>query len=258
MPPKNHHCAIVLVRTKFGGNLGAVARVMANFGVSDLRLVTPEADRHALEARAMASHGEHLLQQAREYATFLDAISDCTWVAATSARLGGLYRKQNVLSVRDGLRVASEHAQQGKIALVFGPEDRGLLNEEITLCHQLIHIPAHPDYDVLNLAQAAAICLYEWYQATHDSVEELSQRTAVSAGELSRTLDHLEDALREIHFIWGEKGDSVAHAVRHLIARAMPDELENKLLHGLARQVLWYVEHHPPAKMPPRNGEALN
>jgi tRNA/rRNA methyltransferase len=66
----------------------------------------------------------------------------------------------------------------------------------------------------------------------------------VPLGELSRTLDHVEEALRAVHFIWGEKGDAVAHAIRHLLARSAPDELENKLLHGLARQLLWYVEKH--------------
>lgn len=246
MLPFHQQCAIVLLRTKYAGNLGATVRAMANFGVSDLRLVNPEADLNSSEARALASHGEHLLQQARLFPSLSDAVADCVWVAGTSARLGGLFRQVNVLPSRDGMKIAAQQAASGKIALVFGPEDRGLLNEEVTKCHRLIYITAHPDYNVLNLAQAVAICLYEWFQATHDKPAVEKQEGVVTFKDTDRTLNHLEQALREIHFIWGEKADFVAHAIRSLLIRSQPDEMEIKLLHGMARQILWYVNHHPP------------
>ena len=232
------------MRTKYAGNLGAVARVMANFGITDLRLVTPDADPRSSEARALASHGELVLEGARTFPTMVEAVTDCVWVAATSARLGGLYRKQNMLPCHQGMQQAAQMAASGHIALVFGPEDHGLTNEEVSLCHHLIHIPAHPDYDVLNLAQAAGICLYEWFQATQIEPVFESQQM-VTMEELHRTLDHLVEALKAVHFIWGVKGPSVAHAIRHLLLRSRPDALENKLLHGLARQLLWYVKHYP-------------
>lgn len=233
------------MRTKYAGNLGAVARVMANFGISDLRLVTPDADPRSAEARALASHGEPVLEGTRTFPTMVEAVSDCVWVAATSARLGGLYRKQNTLPCREGMKHAAQMAASGRIALVFGPEDHGLTNEEVSLCHHLIHIAAHPDYEVLNLAQAAGICLYEWFLATQTEPLFESQQM-VTMEELQHTLEHLEEALKAVHFIWGAKGPSVAHAIRHLLLRSRPDMLENKLLHGLARQLLWYVKHHPP------------
>jgi len=227
---------------------------MANFGVSDLRLVTPDADPRSAEARALASHGEPVLEAARTFSTLAEAVSDGVWVAATSARLGGLYRKQNTLPCREGMKHAAQIAATGRIALLFGPEDHGLTNEEISLCHHLIHIPAHPDYEVLNLAQAAGICLYEWFQATQTEPVVHSQQI-VTMEELNRTLDHLEEALKAVHFIWGAKGPSIAHAIRHLLLRSQPNPLENKLLHGLARQLLWYVKHHPPhADIPEQPG----
>lgn len=238
-------CCIVLVRTKFAGNLGAVARAMANFGVADLRLVTPEAEPQALEARAMASHGEVVLEQSRQYPTLVDAVADCGWVACTSSRLGGLFRHQNVVSLRNGIEQGSIASKRGRVALVFGPETDGLTNDEVSLCHQLIHISAHPDYPVLNLAQAVAVSLYEWYQVAGAIVPTDQASPPASAGELDRMFEHLEEALRAIHFVWGEKGPSVFHALRHLISRAQPTEVENKLLHGLARQMLWYVKRHP-------------
>jgi tRNA/rRNA methyltransferase len=258
MPALHQFCSIVLVRTKYAGNLGSVARVMANFGVTDLRLVTPEAEVRSNEARALASHGEPVLESAGLYPTLAEAVSDCVWVGATSARLGGLYRKQNTVGCRDGMKHAAQMACSGRIALVFGPEDHGLTNDEVSLCHHLIHINAHPDYEVLNLAQAAAICLYEWFQATHDKPITQSH-DLVKMDEHLRMLDHMEEALRAVHYIWGEKGPFVAHAIRHLLMRTNPDPFENKLLHGLARQLLWYVKHHPPgekANMPPEEGEA--
>jgi tRNA/rRNA methyltransferase len=245
-------CCIVLVRTKFAGNLGAVARAMANFGVTDLRLVTPEADPQAQEARAMASHGEPVLEQSRRFSTLVEAVADCNWVACTSSRRGGLFRQQNVLSLHEGIVQGREASKRGRVALVFGPENDGLTNEEVSLCHQLIHISAHPDYYVLNLAQAVAISLYEWYQLEGADAPVEEGSPPVSAGELDRMFEHLEEALRAIHFVWGEKGPSVFHALRHLISRAQPTEVENKLLHGLARQVLWYVKRHPA-----RDGEKV-
>lgn len=253
--PRHQSCSIVLVRTKFAGNLGSVARAMANFAVSDLRLVTPEASIDAGEARALSTHGEHLLDQARVFPSLREAVSDCVWVCATTARSGGLYRKQNTLDLKEAVQRGKAQSTHGPIAFVFGPEDHGLTNDEISLCHHLLHIHANPEYNVLNLAQAAVICLYEWYQATSTAVAA-PKEPPVPLGELARSLDHLEEALRAVHFIWGEKGDSVAHAIRHLISRSAPDALENKLLHGLARQLLWYVEHHPPTKKPPDEREA--
>lgn len=247
MPQYEHQpCSVVLVRCKYPGNLGAVARVMANFGVKDLRLVSPQADPLSLEARALASHGEYLLETARHYDSLVDAVQEMVWVAGTSARIGGLFRKQNVLNVRDGMAMGSTASARGRIALVFGPEDHGLTNEEVSQCHYQLHIPAAPDYNVLNLAQAVGITLYEWYQVSQPTSREEPAALA-SAGDLAQMYGHLEASLRAIHFIWGEKGESVAHALRHLLYRAQPTESENKLLHGLARQLQWYVEHHPPA-----------
>lgn len=219
---------------------------MANFGVTDLRLVTPEASIDAGEARALSTHGEHLLDQAKHFGSLREAVADCVWVCATTARSGGLYRKQNTMDLKEAIGYGKSQIIHGPVAFVFGPEDHGLTNDEVSLCHHLLHIHASPEYNVLNLAQAAVICLYEWYQATVNNPVP-PKDAPVPMGELSRSLDHLEEALRAVHFIWGDKGDSVAHAIRHLLARSAPNEQENKLLHGLARQLLWYVEHHPPS-----------
>jgi tRNA/rRNA methyltransferase len=239
-------CCIVLVRPRIAGNVGAVARAMANFGLNHLRLVAPLADPLTLDARALASHGERLLDTARHFPDLVSAVADCVWVAGTSARTGGLFRRQNVIPVREGMHLGKDRAAAGKVALVFGPEDHGLLTEEVSLCHHLITIPTHDDYNVLNLAQAVVICAYEWFLATQDAQPLNEPDTLAPAEELHRMFDHLEQSLRAVHYLWGEKGPSVMHALRHLLSRSQPTVVETKLLHGLARQLLWYVEHHEP------------
>jgi tRNA/rRNA methyltransferase len=233
-----------LVHPKIAGNIGSVARAMKNFGLNDLRLVNSVADPLAQEARQLSTQGESILHDAKTFPSLQEAVADCVWVAATSARLGGLFRRQNVLTVREGMQLGVERSQSGTIALVFGPEDHGLTTEQVSLCHHLLTIPASEEYGVLNLAQAVVICLYEWHLATgHDTPLETRDPVA-AASELQYMFDHLEESLRAVHYIWGEKGSSVMHAIRHLLSRAQPTDVEVKLLHGLARQLLWYVEHH--------------
>lgn len=250
-------CCIVLVRTKFDGNLGAVARAMLNYGINDLRLVNPVADRFSLEARSMATHGLTILEQSQVFDCLGDAILDCIWTGCLSARTGGLFRNQNVITLQQGIKQAKSVSSSGKIALIFGPEDHGLTNEEVSLSNYLLTIPANPEYNVLNLAQAAVLTMYEWYQAVGEIDQKDDATVLASASQTQCMFEHLEKALRDIHFVWGEKGPSVFHAIRHLLIRANITEAENKLLHGLARQICWYVEHaEKPKKMPPDSLEA--
>jgi len=238
-------CCIVLVHPKIAGNIGAVARAMKNFGITDLRLVDPVADPLAQEARQLSTQGENILGQAKRFASLTEAVADCVWVAGTSARLGGLFRRQNVMTIQEGMQLGVQRAQAGTIALVFGPEDHGLTTEEVSLCHHLLTIPTAEEYGVLNLAQAVVVCLYEWHLATADRFLSEERDAVAAAAELQRMFEHLEEALRAVHYVWGEKGPSVMHAIRHLLSRAQPTDVEVKLLHGLARQLLWYVERHP-------------
>src|SRR5262249_13306432 len=154
-------CRIVLVRPQIAGNLGATARVMRNMGLSELVLVAPEADPADPQARQLSTHGEPILEEARVVPDFGAAVADCVLVAGTSARTGGLFRRQSVGTPDESMPRLVEGLPSGPVALVFGPEPTGLTNEEVTRCHHLIHIPADPTYPALNLAQAVAICLYE-------------------------------------------------------------------------------------------------
>jgi tRNA/rRNA methyltransferase len=130
------------------------------------------------------------------------------------------------------------------VALVFGPEPTGLTNAEVTRCHYLVHILTHPASASLNLAQAVGICLYELRTAWLNR-QNRKRRPDPPApfADQERMFDHLQEALEQIHFLYGPKADSLMHALRHLIGRAGPTQMEVEVLFGLARQIRWFVEH---------------
>jgi tRNA/rRNA methyltransferase len=233
-------CRVVLVRPQVAGNLGATARVMRNLGLTELVLVDPQADPRDPSARQLSTHGEPILDRCRTVAELEDAVADCVLVAATSARLGGLFRRQTLGTPEEILPHLLEFLARGPVALVFGPEPSGLSNAEISRCHYLIHIPTDPAYPALNLAQAVAICLYELRRLWLRSGAPLTPAEQPAPfAEQERMFEKLRDGLEQIHFLYGDKADSLMHALRHLIARAGPTAMEVDLLFGLARQLRW-------------------
>jgi tRNA/rRNA methyltransferase len=236
-------CRVVLVRPHIAANLGATARIMRNMGLSDLALVAPFADPTDREARRLSTHGEAILDQCRIVADLGEAVADCVLVAATSARGGGLYRKQSAAALEEGMPRVVEAAASGPVALVFGPEPSGLENREIARCHLLLHIPADPDYPALNLAQAVAVCLYELRRCWLREEPTPPSNSPAPFAEQERAFEHLRTALDAVHFLYGDKAEPLMHALRHLLGRAGPSPQEVDLLHGLARQLLWFARH---------------
>ena len=242
------YCRVVLVRPQFAANVGAAARVLRNMGASDLVLVAPAADPADPEARRLAAHGRDVLDRCRLAADLGEAVADCVFVAATSARVGGLMRRQSVGAPEDVLGRLAEAMAAGPAALVFGPEADGLTTAEASRCHFLLHIPTDAAYRVLNLAQAIAVCLYELRrQWLRRQGAPPAPAAPAAFAEQERMFAHLREAVEQIHFLWDDKADALMHALRHLIGRAGPTPMEVGVLEGLARQIRWYVAHHAPA-----------
>lgn len=250
------NCVVVLVRPHFAGNLGAVARVMCNMGVRELVLVEPIADPADREARKRSTHGEEILDRVRIVADLPAALHGCLTAVGTSARPGELIRAHAVAPAACARAVALL-LEQGRVALVFGPEPSGLTNEEISLCQHLICIPTDAGYPALNLAQSAAICLYEFRMAClRDEVHAAVAPPA--AFELQeRMFAALEAAFTDIHYLYGPRAPALMHGIRQLIGRAAPTEMEVKLLLGLARQIRWFAGHAGEGKdMPSADAES--
>ncbi|HEY7158483.1 MAG TPA: RNA methyltransferase [Gemmataceae bacterium] len=246
------NCRIVLVRPRIAANIGAAARVMRNMGLSELVLVSPEADPTDERARRLATHGEDVLERCRIVAEMGEAVADCVLVAATSARVGGLTRRQFVGPPDEIAPRLVEAITTGPIALVFGPESSGLNNAEVTRCHYLIHVPTDPTYPALNLAQAVAICVYElrrhWLRQTAAPTRLPAAEAPAPFANQERAFEQLRQALEDVHFLWNEKADSLMHALRHLIGRAGPTPMEVDVLLGLARQLRWFARNHGEMK----------
>jgi tRNA/rRNA methyltransferase len=232
-------CRIVLVRPHYPGNIGATARIMGNLGADDLVLVEPVADRLDPAARQMSTHSEAILHRARVVGTLAEALADRHLAVATSASAAGLYRQQAGPPEQVLADVAKALAAGKKVTLVFGPEPTGLTNDEIAQCQGLVTIPTAETHPSLNLAQAVAICLYELHKVVTSRSGAAPTSDVPSLAEMERLFTHLRSALEALHFLYGDKADSLMHALRQMLGRANLSVGETKILHGLARQILW-------------------
>ena len=190
--------SVILVHPKYQGNIGAIARLMKNNGLTDLRLVSSLNIENEAVYRAM--NGREILENATRFESFEEAIRGFTVVAATSSSPTYSDRKFLRLPTTPDEFWGNNLNSAKKIALVFGREDDGLRNEEIELCNAFIFIPANPEYPVYNLSHAVSIILYEMIRQLPESdaeiVEPISpdnlERLLESAGELMDILKYPE------------------------------------------------------------------
>ncbi len=247
-------CRVVLVQPHFNPNVGAVARLMCNFGLSDLVLVAPFANHLSDDAKRMSTHGEHILRNAKVVNTLQEAVADCRIVYGTADTADGTYRITSYGRPDELIPRLIPALQEGPCALVFGPEPSGLTNYDLSLCHGQIRILTDPNYSSMNLSQAVGVCLHElrkqWQLA--QSGEHPTQRIAPYEDQ-ERMFEKLREGLEDIHFIWGGRADSLMHALRHLIVRAQPSPNEVRLLFGLARQLRWVARNGP--RIPNESGQ---
>ena len=229
---------IVMVRPRGSGNIGSVARAMKNVGASELAIVG-SARTQSFWAKAMAVHGRDVLSEAKFYDTIRAAIADCTLVVGTTCR-EGLYRAHSQ-APRDIAPAVAAAAQQGKVALIFGPEDHGLSNKDLEHCQLLVEIPSHPDYRSLNVAQAAVVCLYEFYIAALGTpAADPIQRA--EAENIERLFDIMRHSLLKIGFLDAENPEHMLLAFRRLFGRAGLEEKDVRILTGMFRQIEWYAK----------------
>ena len=254
---------VVLVRARNPSNIGAAARAMHDFGFSRLRVVNEFAA--PFEGARSAVDASEVLARAVRCASVAEAVADCTLVAgATAVGERNLQHKLLELAeaaplIRDELRRQPTQRDQAsmdevsqasgsdapRVALLFGSEKFGLSNEDLTYCHWLIRIGTRDEHASMNLGQAVAICLYELRKACEKCAPAAAGGLPpATCAEQEAMFRHLQTALEEIHFLYGEKAQPLMHAVRHLLGRAGLSVMEVKLLHGLARQIRWHVANH--------------
>jgi TrmH family RNA methyltransferase len=227
---------VVLVETSHPGNIGAVARAMKNMDLTRLVLVKPKLFPHA-EATARASGADDVLAQAKVLPSLSEAIADCGFVVATTSR----DRDQNfrVLDVRDAAVRVREESARGPVALLFGAERTGLTNDELSLAHALVQIPASTRYASLNLAMAVQLVAYEVFRAFGASIATRPPEAPLaSAADMQRLYEHLQQVLTEINFRDRTvSGRHLMNRLRRIFQRAELDQNEVNILRGILTAV---------------------
>ncbi len=226
--------AVVLVEPLYPGNVGSTARAMKNFGLRDLRLVHPPLDR-GNEARRMACGSLDILDNARQVFTLDEALDDIEVVVGTTARLGGW--RHSVRTPRQAAPDILELAQNNRVALLFGSEDRGLSNEFIQRCQILLNIPSSPAQSSLNLSHAVLLVCYELFSRRF-SGEAHTPRLA-PAERVEDMYRDLMDALTRINFLRPGNPEYWIMAFRRLLGRTGLTEKEVNLFRGICRQIRW-------------------
>jgi tRNA/rRNA methyltransferase len=233
---------VVLVEPQLGENIGAAARVMANFGLSRLRLVKPRDGWPSLQARRSASGADRILDEAVLYESAEAAIADCSLVLATTARAHD--QAKPVLSPQAAIEEIARHmAADGaaKAAILFGRERYGLENEEIALADRIVTFPVNPAFASLNLAQAVALMGYEWFKLTtggelpfampQKSEAAVKEQLFAFFATIERELDKVE------FFRPPEKRATMMVNLRNIFARMQPTRQDIQTLHGVVTSI---------------------
>jgi tRNA/rRNA methyltransferase len=261
----NLHLVLVLVEPAGARNLGSVARLCANFGVAELRLVAPRCDPLGPEARQMAVHAQAVLESALVFADLAASLADCGRVVAATGRIEGaplpLHGPAAALDWL-GAGAAPESGAANPdpgplpVALVFGREDRGLSNYELLLAGRLLRLDAGSAYDSLNLSHAVAVVLHEWHQRRgKNALPPVGPATGVfpdpaDRASLEAALGDGEALLLEVGFLLPHTARARMAKLRALLQRAQPDSAEVALLRGMVAQLRWAARRPCPPEAP--------
>ena len=227
---------VVLVEPQLGENIGAAARVMANFGLAQLRLVKPRDGWPNLQARRSASGADRVLDDALLYDTVAAAIADCTLVLATTARAHD--QAKPVVSPQDAPPLLAPRVAAGEnVAVMFGRERWGLENDEVALADRIVTYPVNPAFASLNLAQAVAILSYEWFKHVTGNVLPFTmpQKSEPAAKQqVQAFFDNLERELDQIEYFRPlDKRATMVVNLRNIFARMQPTRQDMQTLHGI-------------------------
>lgn len=235
----------ILVETSHPGNVGSAARAMKTMGFNDLHLVKPKVQEitKESEAIALASGAADLLESATEHPSLDQAVQGCTLVLGLTSRDREF--GPPAMDWQSALGLIYENTQnQGKTALVFGPERTGLENHHLSLCTHRVWLDANPDYPSLNLAQALMVCAYtlrQSLQSANSSETHRKQDSAIDLADpaaITAMLEHWREGLEAIGFLDPSNPKKLMPRLEALFARSRLRKEEIDLLRGIAKQML--------------------
>jgi tRNA/rRNA methyltransferase len=230
--------AIVLHRPQIPENIGAAARAAANMGISRLILVSPKnCDLTRILKMATLTVAD-LVENMELFTDLRTALQPFNYVVGTTARSGG--QRRPLKTPREMAAHLVPICHNNRVALLFGPEDRGLTNSQLRYCHSLVTIPTSA-FSSLNLAQAVMILCYELRQAGNQPLEQFVPRLATRR-ELDGMYEHLKVTFLKINFINTENPDYWMQNIRHFFSRVRLQARDVKIIRGICRQIDWYTK----------------
>jgi tRNA/rRNA methyltransferase len=231
---------VILVRPQLGENVGAAARAMLNFGLSELRLVRPQCGWPNVKAVQAASGATEVLNRLQLFDRVADAARDLHRLFATSARPRDLAKP--VITAAQAAREARMALAGGeRVGILFGPERTGLSNDDLILADAVVGIPVNPDFFSLNLAQAVLLVGYEWFQSAGHVPDrqdnEPAGRPAIK-GEIDQLHDHLIAELDAVDFFrTADRRESMSRALKLIFTRAGLRSPDVHLLRGVIKDL---------------------
>ena len=230
------HIAVVLHQPRYPENIGSTARAMRNMGLKQLLVVDP-VDYDLEKVLKLATHvAADIIAGVELHSSLQAAVDPYGYVVGTTARLGG--ERQTVCRPRQIAQHLVAVSQENRVALVFGPEDKGLSNEDIRFCHTLVNIPT-AEFSSLNLAQAVMIICYEIFLASLESPPPFVPRMA-TRHELDGMYAQLREILVRICFLNPQNPDFWMNRLRQFGTRMQLRAKEVSILRGVCRQINWY------------------
>lgn len=230
---------IVLVGSLYPGNIGSVARAMNNMGMSRLTLVNPQCQVDE-QSYGMATHAKKILKNLNIVTTVREAIAGSGYVFGTTARSR---RWRNIVNPKEMAQHALSVLQTNRIAILFGPEDAGLTNEDLELCNEVVTIPTARGAKSMNVSHAVLVSCYEFYCAAQLPLGPERIELAPTK-EVEDMYDHMENALLKIGFLNLQNPGHFMGRFRRIFTRAGLTGTDVNYIRGVFRQLLWYIKKH--------------
>ncbi|MBU0484566.1 MAG: TrmJ/YjtD family RNA methyltransferase [Proteobacteria bacterium] len=236
--------AIVLVEPKYSENIGAAARSAMNMGISRLIVVRKEPPDQEKMLMMATHHAAGLIENLELYDNLADALTPFSRIIGTTARVGR--QRRAATTTRTAMTQIIPYLKSNQVAVLFGPEHRGLTNDNLKYCDLTSTIPTE-DFSSLNLGQAVAIHCYELYTALLDFLSgerRVYTPKQANSNEMEGMYHHLEEVLHKIEFLQnsGGRDDYWMRSIRQFLNRIELQAREVKIIHGFCRQFLKYED----------------
>ena len=229
---------IILVQPQIPENIGAVARAMHNMGLCRLVLVDPKnCDRERMSKTATGSSTK-VLDSMDLYKNLREAVAPFQYLVGTTARIG--VSRPALARPRSLAQKLIPISQNNLVGILFGPEDRGLSNDQLRFCHTIATVST-ASFSSLNLAQAVIIFCYELFLATDQARQESAVPRLANSFELEGMYDHLKEMLSKIGFLDPQNPEHWLLNIRRFLSRVPLRAREVRIIRGVCRQMDWYA-----------------